>query len=526
MVAAFILKRCPHQLALRRTLTTTSNAGAAHLQPSPQKDHNHHNSIFSAKPKLAPLRSQRSPAATTLPNITRPTGKYEVPASTTTLQFRPGGTTDAPLATVAYNSQAIYIYDDAMAARKISPIPLRESCICHLCKDKSSGQKQYTSVEIPTNISIANVKVAQNGLAITFNNDIQRYADASHESLLSWETINTLLERIEPARTSPVWPATAFERTGVEFWDKDSLSKQIRKIDYDEFMQGNEAMWEAIVDICRLGLVFLKNVPRDETSVERITQRVANIRETFYGRTWDVRAKPDAENVAYTSGYLGLHQDLLYLHDPPMIQVLHCMENSCAGGESLFSDGERVARILLSLAANEGDTSSLTQDPVPYEYTKHGYSYRQFRPLVQTTAAGEFVHVFWSPPFQGRHESLDSDLKQWLVEAKAFHSLINDESAMWQGKMQPGDCVIFNNMRIMHGRTAFDAAGGSRWLKGTYISGDDFLSKACHVPAEIIKKHQGDELWDTRAASRELESSVWYTEAKEKRDALMSSLRK
>lgn len=426
---------------------------------------------------------------------------------------------------VAYNSEALYIYDESMSARKINAIPLRESCLCHLCKDKSSGQKQYTSVEIPTDISIANVKSGETGLVINFSNDIQRYSEANHEANLPWDTVNTILERVEPARTTPVWPAAAFARTGVEFWDKESLSKQIRKIDYNEFMQGTDAMWEAIVDICRLGLVFLKNVPRDEVSVERITQRIANIRETFYGRTWDVRAKPDAENVAYTSGYLGLHQDLLYLHDPPMIQVLHCMENSCAGGESLFSDGERVARILLSLAANESNVTSLTQDPVPYEYSKNGYSYRQFRPLVQTTLSGDFVNVFWSPPFQGRHESFDSDLKQWLVEAKTFHALINDESAMWQGKMQPGDCVIFNNMRIMHGRTAFDAAGGSRWLKGTYISGDDFLSKACHVPAEIVKKHQGDNLWNSSAATRDLESSVWYNTAKEKRDAFMSLLR-
>ena len=74
-------------------------------------------------------------------------------------------------------------------------------------------------------------------------------------------------------------------------------------------------------------------------------QFLANIRETFYGRTFDVRAKPNAENVAYTSGYLGLHQDLMYLEPPPMIQVLHCMDNSCAGGESLFSDGDRVGRL-------------------------------------------------------------------------------------------------------------------------------------------------------------------------------------
>lgn len=453
----------------------------------------------------------------TSPGLSQSTTKHDVPASATTLQIQPSGADQAP-ASVAFTKQAVYLYDNASSAAALHPIPLRESCLCGSCRDSASGQKKYTSVDIPSNIYIADAAASEQGLAIKFGNDIPRYAEAGHVTHLPWDAVQTVLGRISPAQATPVWPASALERTGVTFWDARTLDQQIRRIDYDEFMAEGDAFWEAVADISRLGLVFISNVPRDEDSVVRITTRIANIKETFYGRTFDVRAKPDAENVAYTSGYLGLHQDLMYLKDPPMIQVLHCMDNSCQGGESLFSDGERAARILWDLAGER-----VTTDLVPYEYAKHGYSYRRLRPLVQLDDKGEFENVFWSPPFQGRHDgsTLGEGMEKWLVDAKTLHEAINHPDAMWQAKMKPGECVIFNNLRVMHGRTAFDAAGGSRWLRGTYIAADDFLSKACYVPDHIAEKSRGTKkLWNSKAAGEALRKTSWHGQVKVIRDGL------
>jgi len=46
-------------------------------------------------------------------------------------------------------------------------------------------------------------------------------------------------------------------------------------------------------------------------------------------------------------------------------------------------------------------------------------------------------------------------------------------------KMESGTCVIFDNLRVVHSRNAFDLnGGGKRWLKGAYLNKQDFLSKA------------------------------------------------
>ncbi|EAQ90403.1 hypothetical protein CHGG_02338 [Chaetomium globosum CBS 148.51] len=89
--------------------------------------------------------------------------------------------------------------------------------------------------------------------------------------------------------------------------------------------------------------IFVTDVPADESAVERVASRIGPVQETFYGRTWDVRNKARAENVAYTDKFLCLHQDLMY-HDPvPGLQLLHCLANTCEGGESLFSHAVRAA---------------------------------------------------------------------------------------------------------------------------------------------------------------------------------------
>lgn len=376
---------------------------------------------------------------------------------------------------------------------------------------------------MPVDIGIESVRATDEGLAITFLNDMEAYVqDGGHEMTLPWETVELSLRHISLNEMSVPRRNAIQRRTGVEYWDREMIAREVRRVDYNEYMaEGSEAFWDAVVDLCRLGIVYIKNVPRDEDSVVRITTRMANIRETFYGRTFDVRAKPDAENVAYTSGYLGLHQDLLYLEPPPMIQVLHCMDNSCHGGESLFSDGERVGRLLWPFTQTSAGVDALRSLKVPYQYNKHGYHYYSGRNVLNgghhsvsdhRGNAADFHGVYWSPPFQGRYTSGSQDLREWIPAARIFEQLINDERAVHKQKMEPGECVLFDNLRVMHGRTAFDAAGGSRWLRGAYIAGEDFLSRASKIPKGLAEKYRGEEPWTPELVQKRLDKSWWHEE--------------
>ncbi|HYV76685.1 MAG TPA: TauD/TfdA family dioxygenase, partial [Streptosporangiaceae bacterium] len=66
---------------------------------------------------------------------------------------------------------------------------------------------------------------------------------------------------------------------------------------------------------------------------------------------------------------------------------------------------------------------------------------------------------------------------------RAFAELAADPEALVTTTLAPGDCVIFDNTRVLHGRTAFadgggtaSASGGRRHLQGCYADLDGLAS--------------------------------------------------
>ncbi|KAF5675625.1 tRNA-splicing endonuclease beta chain [Fusarium heterosporum] len=407
--------------------------------------------------------------------------------------------------TISSGDRFIHVQDEKHGGwTRLDAVVLRDSCTCATCVNSASGQKSFATTAIPSDIAIDGIRRTSNGVGITFRNDM--YAD--HEMILPLSIIDKALgnkpvEKMPYPRQDAVYP-----KTGRTFWDRATIESRVRKIDYHEFMKGSDAFWHTLLDLSNLGLVFLKNVPHGENSIVDITTRIANIKETFYGRTFDVRAKPDAENVAYTSGYLGLHQDLLYLESPPAIQLLHCMENSCNGGESLFSDGLHAGKLLW--LQNSPTVKNLARVKIPYHYEKHGYFYRQQRSLFDIGEDGNLAAVYWSPPFQNQFQIPSVDARAWLEPAQLFDGLINDPEAMFEMKMKPGECVLFDNMRVMHGRNQFDVGGGSRWLRGAYIAREDLVSRVLHVPEGLAAEYRAGKEWSREREDEELRASRWF----------------
>ncbi|KAJ4148433.1 hypothetical protein LMH87_002902 [Akanthomyces muscarius] len=501
-----LMRKAPRLRAGLITTTRHSSSSATTSQTTPHEPQDHPGLWETGKNKDAKDAGPSAPATSQPPwrlkELRQQQGHHKQAL------IRRADLATGPLSYVVHGDRIAVRSQESGASITLDAAALRDGCQCAACKDPSSGQKSFASIEIPSALSIANVREKADGLGVAFENEIPRFVSSSqqHETTVPWESLELAFGARSPLDMAVVPPVfnSVRARAGIVLWDRAAIAQRVRTIDYHAFMSddgGGDARWAVVLDLVRLGLVYLTNVPRDEASVVRIATRLASIRETFYGRTFDVRAKPNAENVAYTSGYLGLHQDLLYLDPPPKIQILHCLDNSCAGGESLFSDGERAGRLLLN---HDAAAAPLRAHPVPYAYTRNGYSYAQRRPLLHYDRDGRFENVFWSPPFQGGRLADEAPLKPWLAGARVFERLINADAAVHQRKMAPGECVLFDNLRVMHGRTAFDAGGGgSRWLRGAYIAQEDFVSIATQIPREMLAERGGDE-------------GVWYEGHEEK----------
>ncbi|RYP02533.1 hypothetical protein DL764_005777 [Monosporascus ibericus] len=370
--------------------------------------------------------------------------------------------------------------------RVLSRIWLRDACCCERCVDPSSGQKRFATCDIPDNPPIAEARKAEDGsLEVTWQNDffthdnhISIYPATQVESCLTGKRSTSLLA--EPAY-----------RPKLRLWDRAAMESLAPFYDYAEFVGGGADYYAASMTLQTHGLFFIRNVPHDEKAVERIAEQLGIIQHTFYGRTWNVVSKPSAENVAYTNSYLGLHSDLLYMKDPPRIQLLHCLKNSCEGGESLFSDGSR-ARMQVTVGDREA-RASLSKGLIQYWYTKNAYARARDRLVFPAFT----FDVFWSPPFQNPaqpHFKGIEDMRvhqSWVRAIRLFKELLEAEEYQYQYKLNEGECAVFNNLRVLHGRREFDTSSGERWLKGTYVDNDSYRHKFLnevlpHLKAELL----------------------------------------
>src|SRR6185437_15241239 len=98
------------------------------------------------------------------------------------------------------------------------------------------------------------------------------------------------------------------------------------------------------------------------------------VRETNYGRLFDVVSVETPQNLAYTAMALGNHTDNPYRDPVPQLQLLHCLEAAGEGGESVVVDGFAAADRLRREAPDA--FAMLTRTAVPFRYLESGASRR------------------------------------------------------------------------------------------------------------------------------------------------------
>jgi len=342
------------------------------------------------------------------------------------------------------------------------PLFLRDTCTCSRCVDPSSKQKNFRTTDIPDDIQVSSAIEQDNGdVQVRWENDIPGFGD--HMSTFSKSFLATVTDKTSQIRSR-------FDNFKYRPWDAETISKDLQFVDYQNYMMSDETLYRALEMLQTYGLLLVRGVPKSETAVEEIASRIGNLRDSLYGRTWDVRSIAQAKNVAYTSQYLGLHMDLLYMKDPPGLQFLHCLENSCEGGASIFSDSFQAVRRL------GGETSDqLKKFYINYHYRNAGEHYH-FSHRVIETLNGQLCAINYSPPFQGNF-SIRGKLAPGIKAVRQLANQVESPENLFEYKLQEGECVIFMNRRVLHGRKEFDTSAGRRWLKGAYVDTDVFRSR-------------------------------------------------
>lgn len=289
---------------------------------------------------------------------------------------------------------------------------------------------------------------------------------------------------------------------------------QVPEVQFSAVRDSKAALLSALTDLNREGAVLIRGVPCEEGAVAELAELVAPVMSTIYGRLFDVRAQADPINLAYSQYGLELHQDLAYYESPPGVQLLHCREfdASISGGESTLIDAMHVAEefrttcpaafhLLATVPATFQKVHYAREQPVHMVFQRPHIATASVTPMMTPLPAGAHgavTCVSWAPLFEGPlavHPAIVEAYYEAYVAfsrvLKARERFVNtgppSSGCFTQFKLTPGDCIVFNNRRMLHGRLAFgDMAGGAataRHLQGCYLNIDEYKSALCHLTA-------------------------------------------
>ena len=352
---------------------------------------------------------------------------------------------------------------------------LRDACCCNLCVDPSTLQKTFETTSIPPALYIKSARATSKGA-------LEVIWDDNHRSIYA-QTF--LLQYANPTRCKEARKLL----TPYITWDRDTIACKLRPFDYLDYMNFDRILSQVILQLHDYGIAVLDNCPTRTDSNEstiKLVERIGVFKHTFYGPTWNVINKhSNAKNVAYTALNLGLHMDLVHFDAPPGIQFLHCLQNEARGGDSIFADTFHTVHHLHK--TNPFALSQLSEYPVAFHYNNDGHHMYNSRPTVVLDQAQphdrplRIDHVNYSPlfqaPFEHQIHGTDATFQNFLLAFRHFAESLNSEKSHARMRLTPGRCVIFQNRRIAHARTAFDANSGNRWLRGAYIDSEVF--KVC-----------------------------------------------
>lgn len=222
------------------------------------------------------------------------------------------------------------------------------------------------------------------------------------------------------------------------------------------------------------GLTIVTDMPDSDEGLTETVKLMGHVRPTFFGEFFNVRTHINPTNTAYTAKALELHTDTPAEEHAPGIQFLHCRANSVQGGMSIYSDGVAVANEFKRIDP-EG-FRLLSEIDIPFYCEHDDYDMRSRQRVIELDRHGEVSGLTISQHMADIFDLPQTVLDDYYPAFCRFGKMLQDDKFMMRFLMKAGECMVFDNHRIVHGRLAYSATSGDRYLRGCYADREEMRS--------------------------------------------------
>ena len=342
--------------------------------------------------------------------------------------------------------------------KEIHPFWLRERVNSENFLDQKTQQRLFDPTMLKNSSEISKVNISDKFLEVSFK-------DGAYAKLV----IENILKEFE--KDNELYFINKIS------WRSDFQNNNIYKFNKNFFEE--KIMYESLLDFYKYGFVIFENVPTQDNFIVNFANSIGSIRRTNFGEFFNVKSKPNPNDLAYTSLPLAPHTDNPYRKPVPCIQLLHCIENEVGGGLSTLVDGLAVTEELKK--EHPSFFQILTEIKVRFQFVDDNVVLEDWAEMIQLDENKRLKQVRFSPRLDFVPLMDKEKLELYYAARNKISEMYNSEKFRIEFKLKPGDLLMMDNYRLLHGRTEYNANEGNRFLQGCYIDYDSTEGKLKHL---------------------------------------------
>ena len=298
---------------------------------------------------------------------------------------------------------------------------LRDNCRCSDCGDPSVGRRQLRLTDLDLHINTKKITCIENGkLEIVWPDE--------HISLFSSDWLR------EHAYSTDIKTEHCFEPRLLY----DDYRKEILPIPYDTVNKDDSGLFDALTQVQHTGLCFIEDSPPKPGILESLANRIGPIQESNFG----------------LRGRSGRQGDL---------------------GNSIFLDGFEISEQLKK--EDPDGFNCLVQHPQNFRrHFQDDVDLIAEFPVIKVDTMDRVCGVRINDRVAGPAQIPPSAVTTYYRAMKRLLELSEDSNRWLRKRLRPGDIAIFDNHRILHGRTDL-TINSKRWLQWVQVNRGDFYSK-------------------------------------------------
>ena len=330
---------------------------------------------------------------------------------------------------------------------------LRDNCRCSACWHPQAQERLFDALAITSELIPSAVRKDSEGTVIIDWD--------GHESIYdpTWlrQHCYSASERARRLVAPTLWNST--------------LAANPPKVSYESIMSGDAGLANWLKLISEYGFALMHGGPAMPGEIANVVQKIANLRATNYEPVYDVQSKPDPNSIAYTAVELKPHNDLTNRFASGVIQFLYCIESTATGGDSILVDGFSAAHEFRRRDAD--GFSLLTSTPLDFRFQDQTTDIQNKAPIIALDLEGNIFQIRYNHALLGPLDVASELVEPIYAAYRTFTHIVRDPDFQLNLRLDPGDMMAFNNLRVLHGRGSFNPQSGRRHLQGI----EDFQSR-------------------------------------------------